>query len=66
LARLGVADQHLLSKARKYVLVMNLLLSALVTGPEVVPQLLLFLVFQGMYELGVWAVGAVGSQRFNL
>jgi len=54
LVKIGVLDYSLLSKARKYMIVINLILGALLTTPEVITQLIMFLPLQILYEISVW------------
>ena len=53
LLRSGAIDLHSLSKGRKYVLIVNLFVAAIIAGPGIIPQLSLFILFQGMYELSI-------------
>jgi len=54
LVKIGVVDYRLLSKARKYVIIINLVLGAVFTTPEIITQLVLFLPLQMLYEISVW------------
>jgi len=53
LVKIGVVDYRFLSKARKYVIIINLVLGAALTTPEVTTQLLMFLPLQILYEISV-------------
>jgi hypothetical protein len=53
LVKTGAIDRHSLSKSRKYVLILNLVLAAIIVGPGVIPQLALFVLLQCLYELGL-------------
>ena len=53
LVTLGVFDYRKLVGMRRYVIVLNFILGALMTTPEVVTQLLMFIPLQLVYELGV-------------
>ena len=53
LIKLGVLDFQRLVSARRYVLVFNLMLGALLTTPEVLTQLMMFIPLQLAYEVGV-------------
>jgi len=57
LVKMRFVDRPFLSKARKYVLILNLVLGAAVAGPGIIPQLFMFLFFQGLYELSVLLAG---------
>ena len=54
LVKIGVVDYQLLSKARRYMIVINLVLGAVLTTPEVITQLVMFVPLQTLYELTVW------------
>ena len=54
LVKIGVLDYRMLSKARKYMIVINLVLGAVLTTPEVITQLIMFLPLQILYEVSVW------------
>jgi sec-independent protein translocase protein TatC len=54
LVKIGVLSYQTLAKARRYMIVINLILGAVLTTPEVVTQLLMFIPLQLLYELTVW------------
>ena len=54
LVKIGAVNFRLLSKARSYMVVINLILGAVLTTPEVITQLLMFLPLQFLYEVSVW------------
>jgi sec-independent protein translocase protein TatC len=54
LVKIGVLSYHTLSKARRYMIVINLFLGAVLTTPEVITQLVMFLPLQTLYEVSVW------------
>jgi sec-independent protein translocase protein TatC len=54
LVKIGVLDYRLLSKARRYMIVINLFLGAVLTSPEVFTQIAMFLPLQLLYEVTVW------------
>ena len=54
LVKIGVLNYSILSKARRYMVVINLILGAVLTTPEVVTQLLMFVPLQLLYEITVW------------
>jgi sec-independent protein translocase protein TatC len=54
LVKIGVLSYSTLSKARRYMIVINLVLGAVLTTPEVVTQLLMFIPLQFLYEVTVW------------
>ena len=54
LVKIGLLNYKILSNARRYMVVINLILGAVLTTPEVVTQLLMFVPLQGLFELTVW------------
>ena len=54
LVKIGVLNYRLLSKARRYMIVINLVLGALLTTPEVITQVLMAVPLQLLYEISVW------------
>jgi sec-independent protein translocase protein TatC len=54
LVRMGVLSYSSLSKMRRYMIVINLILGALLTTPEVVTQVLMAIPLQILYEVSVW------------
>jgi len=54
LVKIGVLDYRTLSKARRYMIVINLFLGAILTTPEVITQLVMFVPLQLLYEITVW------------
>ena len=56
LAKLGIVSYAFLAKARKYVIVINFTLGAILTTPEVITQVLMAVPLQVLYEITVWIV----------
>jgi sec-independent protein translocase protein TatC len=54
LVKIGVLSYQSLAKARRYMIVINLVLGAVLTTPEVVTQILMFIPLQLLYEATVW------------
>lgn len=54
LVKVGVLNYRILSKARRYMIVINLILGALLTTPEVITQVMMFIPLQVLYEASVW------------
>jgi sec-independent protein translocase protein TatC len=54
LVKIGILNYHTLSKARRYMIVINLILGAVLTTPEVITQLVMFVPLQLLYEITVW------------
>lgn len=54
LVKLDILRYETLAKARRYMIVINLILGALLTTPEVITQLVMFVPLQLLYEITVW------------
>jgi sec-independent protein translocase protein TatC len=54
LVKLGILNYRILSRARRYMIVINLILGALLTTPEVLTQILMAIPLQILYEISVW------------
>ena len=54
LVKIGVLDYRMLSKARRYMIVINLILGAVLTTPEPITQIVMFVPLQFLYEITVW------------
>ncbi len=54
LVKIGILDYATLSKMRRYMIVINLILGAILTTPEVVTQVLMAIPLQILYEISVW------------
>jgi sec-independent protein translocase protein TatC len=54
LVKIGVLNYGMLSKARRYMIVINLILGAVLTTPEPITQLVMFVPLQLLYEMTVW------------
>jgi sec-independent protein translocase protein TatC len=54
LVKIGILSYSSLSKMRRYMIVINLVLGALLTTPEVVTQVLMAFPLQLLYEISVW------------
>jgi sec-independent protein translocase protein TatC len=54
LVKIGVLNYSILSKGRRYMIVINLVLGAVLTTPEVVTQVIMFIPLQLLYELSIW------------
>jgi sec-independent protein translocase protein TatC len=53
LVKIGVLSYGTLSKARRYMIVINLILGAVLTTPEVITQITMFVPLQLLYEISV-------------
>jgi sec-independent protein translocase protein TatC len=54
LVKIGVLNYAILSKARRYVIVINFILGAMLTTPEVLTQVCMAIPLQLLYEISVW------------
>jgi sec-independent protein translocase protein TatC len=54
LVKIGVLNYRLLASARRYVIVINFTLGAILTTPEVITQILMALPLQLLYEITIW------------
>ena len=54
LVKIGLVDYAFLAKMRPYMIVINLVLGAVLTTPEVFTQVLMAVPLQLLYELSVW------------
>src|SRR5690606_21396895 len=54
LVKIGVLNYGVLSKARRYMIVINLVLGAVLTTPEVLTQVMMFIPLQLLYEVSIW------------
>lgn len=63
MGKAGMASARGLRGMRKYAMVGILTLSALVTPPDIITQVILFTVVYGLYELSIFLVARVEKQR---
>ncbi|HVU26884.1 MAG TPA: twin-arginine translocase subunit TatC [Verrucomicrobiae bacterium] len=54
LVKIGVLSYSTLAKARRYMIVINLVLGAILTTPEIFTMLVMFVPLQLLYEITVW------------
>jgi Tat protein translocase TatC len=54
LVKIGVLNYTMLSKGRRYMIIINLVLGALLTTPEVLTQVLMAIPLQLLYEISIW------------
>jgi sec-independent protein translocase protein TatC len=54
LVKIGIVDYRMLAKGRRYMIVVNLVLGAVLTTPEVMTQVLMAVPLQALYEISVW------------
>ncbi len=63
MGKAGLVSSRGLGDVRKYAVVAILVLAALVTPPDVITQVILFVVVYGLYEVSIWLVRRVERQR---
>jgi sec-independent protein translocase protein TatC len=63
MGKAGLVSSAGLRSVRKYAVVAILCLSAIVTPPDVITQVILFVVVYGLYEISIWLVRRVEKQR---
>ncbi len=63
MGKAGLVSAEGLGGVRKYAVVAILLLAALVTPPDVITQVILFVVVYGLYEISIWLVRLVERKR---
>ncbi|MGD0260436.1 MAG: twin-arginine translocase subunit TatC [Verrucomicrobiota bacterium] len=54
LVKIGILNYTMLSKARRYVIIINCFLGAVLTTPEIITQILMALPLQILYEIAIW------------
>ncbi|KZY33054.1 preprotein translocase subunit TatC [Roseovarius sp. HI0049] len=65
MGKAGLVGAEGLRTMRKYAVVGILVLAALVTPPDVITQVILFVVVYGLYEISIFLVGRVERQRIE-
>lgn len=65
MGKAGLVSAAGLRAVRKYAVVGILVLAALVTPPDVVTQVILFVVVYGLYEISIWLVRGVEKRRIQ-
>ena len=63
LGKAGLVSSHGLRSVRKYAVVAILMLAAIVTPPDVITQVILFVVVYGLYEISIQLVRRVEKRR---
>jgi sec-independent protein translocase protein TatC len=63
MGKAGLVSSAGLRSVRKYAVVAILVLAALVTPPDVITQVILFVVVYGLYEVSIFLVGRVERKR---
>ena len=63
MGKVGLVSSDGLKTVRKYAVVGILVMAAIVTPPDVITQVILFVVVYGLYELSIYLVRRVERQR---
>ena len=63
MGKAGLVSSEGLGQVRKYAVVGILTLAAIVTPPDVITQVILFVVVYGLYEVSIWLVRRVEKRR---
>lgn len=63
MGKAGLVSSEGLKAVRKYAVIGILALAAVVTPPDVITQVILFVVVYGLYEISIWLVRRVEKQR---
>ncbi|TMV08886.1 twin-arginine translocase subunit TatC [Ruegeria sediminis] len=63
MGKAGLVSAEGLGAVRKYAVVGILILAAIVTPPDVITQIILFVVVYGLYEISIFLVGRVEQKR---
>jgi sec-independent protein translocase protein TatC len=63
MGKAGLVSAVGLRAVRKYAIVAILILAGIVTPPDVVTQIILFVVVYGLYEISIWLVVYVERKR---
>ncbi len=63
MGKAGLVSSEGLGQMRKYAVVAILVLAAVVTPPDVITQIILFVVVFGLYEISIWLVRRVERKR---
>lgn len=63
MGKAGLVSAPGLRSVRKYAVVGILVLAAIVTPPDVITQVILFVVVYGLYEISIWLVARVERKR---
>ena len=63
MGKAGLVSSEGLGNVRKFAVVAILVLAALVTPPDVITQVILFVVVYGLYEISIFLVARVEKKR---
>ncbi|MEN6615254.1 MAG: twin-arginine translocase subunit TatC, partial [Syntrophorhabdus sp.] len=63
LAKTGIINHHLLAKKRRYAILAAFIVSALITPPDIISQIMLAVPLWGLYELSIIIARCVGKKE---
>jgi sec-independent protein translocase protein TatC len=63
LGKLGIVDANLLSEKRRYVVILNFILAAILTPPDVLSMFILAAILMTLYELSIIVVRMIGHKN---
>ena len=65
LSKLGIVDVAFLNRHRKYAILIDFILAAILTPPDVTSQLMMAIPLMLLYEISVLAVWVFGKKKFT-
>ena len=66
LAKVGIVSAEFLRKSRKYMLVILLAISAIITPPDVISQILVCIPLYGLFELSILVAKKAGKEKAEI
>lgn len=66
LAKVGIVSAEFLKKSRKYMLVILLTISAIITPPDVISQILVCIPLYGLFELSIVVAKRAGKEKAEI
>jgi sec-independent protein translocase protein TatC len=63
LARIGIVNHDMLKRQRKYAILVNSILSAVITPPDVISMLFMMVPLQILYEISIWVAYFVYKKK---
>jgi len=63
LAKMGIVNYHMLSRKRKYAILIVVIMAAILTPPDVISQVLLALPLMALYEVSIWIAYVINRQQ---
>ncbi len=63
LSKMGIVSHNMLSKSRKYVIVVVFIVAAILTPPDIVTQIIMALPMLLLFEISIWLCKIYGSDK---